>query len=157
MIKVLAIAATDGGLGDAVSSRQTYAQCIHHVLLYTDCLIGAIFRTHPKTNASQSLYLLGMDQCVLYMYIIYIYILYSTSRYANMVYEVYTIHIYSRLSHELEGKKHIKKYINNHWHTQILHGAGIFFPSFTQTITQLCRWIYQHHGAYGINMTYPFR
>jgi hypothetical protein len=114
MIKVLAIAATNGGLGDAVSSRKKHMPNVYTMFFYTDCLIGAIFRTHTKTNASQSVCLLGMDQCVLYMYI---YILYSTSRYANMVYEVYTIHIYSRLSHELRKKhikKNIKKYINNH-------------------------------------------
>ena len=35
-------------------------------------------------------------------------------------------------------------------HAQMLHGAGIFTIICPNKITQFCRKIYQHHGAYGI-------
>ena len=106
MIKVLAIAATNGGLGDAVSSRKKHMPNVYTMFFYTDCLIGAIFRTHTKTNASQSVCLLGMDQCVLYMYI-YIYCIVQVGMqiwYMKCILSTFTLD--SRMNSK---EKHIKK------------------------------------------------
>ena len=87
---------------------------VYTMFFYTlIALLGQFLeRTQKPMLPNRCIYWVWIN--VYYTCIYNIYILYSTSRYANMVYEVYTIHIYSRLSHELEGKKHIKKYINNH-------------------------------------------